>query len=219
MNTKIKQGFLGGFAAKNQHKKILQLAFCLFGLSQITWAQTDYSISASISNDIKLSGTSSLHDWDMHSYVFAGNGQFVFKKDDKQTLVGLNSLTFSLPVKSLKSNKKGLNKNAYKALKKDTYKNIMYSLLSAKVSPENDRKFLIKTKGDLTISGMTREVAMDVYCVVNENSTINCSGTEALKMSDYKVKPPSFMWGAMKTGDAITIDFTMVYTNNNPAEL
>ena len=92
---------------KNQHKIILLLAFCLFGFSQITTAQSDYTISESKSNDMKLSGTSSLHDWDMQGYVFTGKAQFDFKKGDDQTLVGINSLTFSLPVTNLKSKKKG----------------------------------------------------------------------------------------------------------------
>jgi hypothetical protein len=30
-------------------------------------------------------------------------------------------------------------------------------------------------------------------------------------MTDYSVKPPKFMLGAMKTGDAITLNFTLVY--------
>jgi hypothetical protein len=52
---------------------------------------------------------------------------------------------------------------------------------------------------------------MDVSCVVNKNKTITCTGSDKLKMSDYQVKPPSFMLGAMKTGDAISLDFTMVF--------
>ena len=195
----------------NQHKIILLLAFCLFGFSQLIRAQSDYAINDSKSNDMKLSGTSSLHDWDMNAHVFTGKAQFDFKKDDHEALVGLNSLSFSLPVTNLKSDKKGLDRKAYKALKTDKYKNITYALLSAKVSPEKDHKFLIKTTGNLTISGTTKEVAMDVYCVVNKDASINCSGTEALKMSDYEVEPPSFAWGAMKTGDAITLYFNIVY--------
>lgn len=95
----------------------------------------------------------------------------------------------------------------------------MYTLVTADVSPEKEYKFLIKTTGNLTISGVTREVAIDVYCVVNNDTSISCSGTETLKMSDYEVKPPSFMLGAMKTGDDITLDFTLVYTNNSSAGL
>lgn len=190
----------------------------VYGLSCLTHvavAQSSYTISDSKSNDMKLSGTSSLHDWDMNAHAFTGKAQFDFKKGEGQILVGINSLTFSLPVTILKSDKKALNKNAYEALQTDKHKNIVYTLLSAKVSPEKDHKFLIKTTGNLTISGTTKEVAMDVYCVVNKDATINCSGSEALKMSDYKVEPPSFMWGAMKTGDDVILAFTMVYVNNN----
>jgi len=168
---------------------------------------------------MKLSGTSSFHDWDMNAHAFTGKAEFDFKNGDDQILIGLNSLTFSLPVTNLKSDKKGLDKNAYKALHTDKHKNIMYTLVTANVSQAKEHKFLIKTTGNLSISGVTREVAMDVYCVVNKDASINCSGTEGLKMSDYNVEPPSFMLGAMKTGDAITLDFTMVYTNNNPGGL
>lgn len=201
---------------KNNHKRGITLVVCcLVSFSQVALAQSTYVISDSKSNDMKLSGTSSLHDWDMNAHAFTGKAEFDFKKDDDQILVGLNSLTFSLPVINLKSDKKGLDKNAYEALHTGKYKNIAYTLLTAKVTPQKDHKFLVKTTGNLTISGVTKEVAMDVYCVVNKDDTIGCSGTESLKMSDYKVEPPSFMWGAMKTGDAVTLDFTMVYSNSN----
>lgn len=199
---------------KNYKQTIVLIVFCLSYITQVAVAQSPYTISDSKSNAMKLSGTSSLHDWDMNAHAFTGKAQFDFKKGDDQTLVGLNSLTFSLLATNLKSDKNGLDKNAYEALHTDKHKNIMYTLLTAKVSLEKDHKFLIKTTGNLTISGITNEVAMDVYCVVNKDATINCSGSEALKMSDYKVEPPSFMWGAMKTGDDVKLDFTMVYVNN-----
>ena len=113
---------------------------------------------------------------------------------------------------NLKSDKKALDKNAYDALKTKEFENILYKLTSAKVSLERDGKFLIKTNGNLTIAGITKEITMDVYCVVNKDTSISCSGSDKLNMSDYKVKPPSFMFGAMKTGDAVTFDFVMVYT-------
>jgi len=219
MSTKIKQVLTAGIPATNQEKKVLLLAFCFVGFSQTIRAQSDYTISEPKSNHMKLSGTSSLHDWDMNTNDFTGTAQFEVKKGDDQTLVGLNSLTFSLPATSLKSDKKGLDENAYDALKTGKYKNIRYTLVTAKVTPAKEQKFLIETIGNLTISGVTKEVVMDVYCMVNKDASISCTGTEALKMSDYDVKPPSFMWGAMKTGDDITLDFTMVYINNNPAGL
>ena len=52
---------------------------------------------------------------------------------------------------------------------------------------------------------------MDVYCLLNKDGTVTCTGSYTLKMTDYDVKPPTFMLGAMKTGDSITLNFTMVY--------
>ena len=59
---------------------------------------------------------------------------------------------------------------------------------------------------------------MDVYCNVNKDSTISCSCSKKLRMSDYEVEPPSFMLGAMKTGDDITLDFLLIYTNETSIE-
>jgi hypothetical protein len=55
---------------------------------------------------------------------------------------------------------------------------------------------------------------MDVHCTVNSDKTITCTGSGKMNMTDYNVAPPTFMSGAMKTGDAITLAFTMVYKNN-----
>jgi polyisoprenoid-binding protein YceI len=196
---------------KNNCNQIaLILLFSLFCIDQITKAQTMYMVSNSKENEIKVSGTSSLHDWSMNAHIFTSEAQFDFNKTDNQQIVNLHSLTFSLPSTHLKSDKKGLDKNAYKALKTENHENIMYTLLSARVSPEKNNQFLIQTKGNLTIAGVTKEILMDVHCKVN-NDAINCSGSNELRMTDYKVRPPTFMLGAMKTGDAVMLSFTMVY--------
>jgi len=199
---------------KNSNRQIiLVMAFFIGGFAQTLSAQSTYSISNSKASDMKLSGTSSMHAWDMNASTFTSEAIFDFKNGDDQQLTGINSLNFSLPVSNLKSDKNALDKNAWKALKTNQHKNIDYHLISAKVSPAKDKQVLLKTSGNLTIAGVTREVQMDVYCIVNKDATITCSGSEKLNMTDYNVKPPSFMFGAMTTGDAVTLDFNVVYKN------
>jgi len=178
--------------------------------SQATCAQTTYRIKESKDIDMKLSGTSTLHKWTMDAKTFTGQGEFELGKNE--TLQGLHSMTFALNVKDLKSGDKGLDKNAYKALKATEFKDILYKLSSATVGQETNGKYLVKTKGDLTIAGVTHVVDMNVYFIINKDGTISCSGSEKLKMTDYQVKPPSFMLGAMKTGDDITLDFRIIYS-------
>jgi polyisoprenoid-binding protein YceI len=196
---------------KNMKQTLILTTICIMGFNSLLKAQTTYKINESKDMDMKLSGTSTLHKWSMDAKTFSGDADFNFKSGSPGQLISVRSLTFSLAVADLKSSESGLNKNAYKALKTNEYKDIDYKLLSATISSEKDNKFLIKAKGDLTIAGVTKEVTLDVYCIVNDDKTITCTGSEKLSMTDYAVKPPTFMLGAMKTGDAITLDFTLVY--------
>jgi polyisoprenoid-binding protein YceI len=178
------------------------------GFNQHLYSQEVYKINESKDINMKLSGTSTLHKWTMNAKTFNGEASFGFTN---HLLSKISSLNFSLAVQDLKSGEKGLDKNAYKALKTNQYKDILYTLTSAKVTPEKDKRYLVTTTGKLSIAGVTNDVSMDVYCVVNQDNSITCTGSDKLKMTDYQVKPPSFMLGAMKTGDAITLDFTLVY--------
>jgi polyisoprenoid-binding protein YceI len=193
---------------KNNFKTIpFLIAICVIGFTTVLCAQTIYKIADSKNNNMKLSGTSTLHDWTMNAPVFSSEAQFVLTG---RQISLLKALTFSLAVADLKSGESGLDKNAYKALKSGDHQNITYKLNSATVSADGN-KFLIKTHGSLTIAGVTKEVSIDVSAVVNADETITCTGSEKLNMTDYQVKPPKFMLGAMKTGNAITLDFTLVY--------
>jgi hypothetical protein len=193
---------------KNNFKTIpFLIAICVIGFTTVLRAQSIYKIADSKNNNMKLSGTSTLHDWTMNAQVFISEAQFVLTS---RQISSLKALTFSLAVADLKSGESGLDKNAYKALKSGDHQNITYKLTSATISPDGN-KFLIKTHGNLTIAGVTKEVTMDVSAIVNADETITCTGSEKLNMTDYQVKPPKFMLGAMKTGDAINLDFTLVY--------
>ena len=200
---------------KNIKQTLILTAICILGFSSMLQAQSVYKINDSKDIDMKLSGTSTLHKWSMDAKTFSGSADFGFKPGSAAALSSIKSLTFSLAVANLKGSESGLNKNAYKALNTKQYKDIDYRLTSATVTPEGENKFLIKAHGSLTIAGVTKEIMMDVHCVVNKDGNITCTGSEQLNMTDYAVKPPKFMLGAMTTGDAITLDFTLVYTKSS----
>ena len=191
-------------------QSFLLLAAALTGYCASVSAQTDYTVPVSNGGNMKLSGTSSLHNWTMNAQTFTGNAAFDFKPGTANRLTAIKALTFNLIVDNLKSKDKGLDKNAYKALKTDQHKSITYSLTSSRISKEVGANYLMETQGALTIAGVTKNVSMMVYCIINNDGTITCKGSKQLKMTDFGVKPPTFL-GMMKTGDDITLDFTMLY--------
>lgn len=53
---------------------------------------------------------------------------------------------------------------------------------------------------------------MKVMVTVNSDRSITCHGTEKLILTDYGIDPPSFMLGAMKVGNNLSIQFDLNYT-------
>lgn len=200
-----------------KHLRSLALILvCIIGFVNTGYSQSTYKVKETKGSDVKLSGTSSLHDWEMEALSSTGEAQFIFKSRGESDLVSITSLSFAVQVKDLKSDNNGLNKNAYKALKSDKYNEICYQLTSSTISPEKGG-YLIKSNGNLIIAGVTKEIRMDVHGVINDDGTVTSKGSYTLNMTDYNVKPPSFMLGAMKTGNAITLDFIVVYKKEKGA--
>tara|TARA_R110002049_G_scaffold191337_1_gene360242 strand:+ start:6528 stop:7127 length:600 start_codon:yes stop_codon:yes gene_type:complete len=187
----------------------------MIGLTNIGYAQTIYKIGNSKNNSVEISGTSTLKDWEMSTESFNGNAQFSFKPGNDNDLTAVTSLNFSVLVKDLKSGTKGLDKHAYEALKAGAYKNILFILKSADVVPLKDNKYKLTINGTHNIAGVEKDMVMEVYATVNTDGSITFRGSDELKMTDYKVEPPTFLFGAMKSGDKITLDFTLVYEKAN----
>lgn len=169
--------------------------------TQRVHGQTSYKVMAG--SEIKVSGTSTLHDWNMLARSFSCDGNFIVKGGQLQDV---SSLNFILPVTNLKSKEDGMDGRAYKALKEEQFKTITFKLTQATVIPQQK---IIKATGNLTIGGVTNEITIQTDYVLNADETITCKGKKPIKMSDYKIKQISMMLGALKTGDALNIDILL----------
>jgi polyisoprenoid-binding protein YceI len=149
---------------------------------------------------ITIEGTSTLHEWSMTSKEASYDA--VFETSTHSEPVRLTSLAFSLPAESLRSGKSAMDKNAYNALKTDVNKQITFQLVSSKVEGKK-----IQCTGKLRIAGTTKQIEVDVEYNVLPGGSLQCKGSKKILMTDYKVEPPSFMFGSVTTGDEITIAF------------
>jgi len=159
--------------------------------------------------DVKVLGTSNLHDWSMEDKDVACSVQFTYAAG-KAIPVSLTTFTFTLPVHSLKSGKSGMDSKAYDAMKAKDQGNIGFTASSSTIVPGADNQFVVKSKGNLTIAGVSKAVFLTAACSVKDYGTITCAGKDTLLMSDYQIKPPTYMLGALKTGNKLTIDYTMI---------
>jgi hypothetical protein len=169
-------------------------------------AQTKYESIGGVK--IVIEGTSNIHDWDMKSDKGSCSG--IFDVSNTGAVTGMSFLNFSVPAESLKSEHTSMDKNSYKALHTSKYAQINFTASSATIKPNGNTGYVLTAKGRLTISGVTKDVVLTANGVVNPDKSITYSGAYQLKMTDYSVEPPSLMFGAIKTGDAITVKFNLL---------
>lgn len=170
-------------------------------------AQTVFGVKDKPS--IVISGTSTLHDWDMtcsNANVIAN-----LTMGTNNEINTFNSVVFSMLVNDLKSKHTAMDNNAYKALKKDKNPAIAFVMTpgTGTVTSLGNGNYTLKCKGKLTVAGTTLETDLTANCKVNADKTITVSGTKDIDMTTYKVDPPSFMMGAVKTGKNIKLKFSV----------
>lgn len=166
-----------------------------------------FTISNS-SSTLTIEGTSSLHDWEEVAEIFKGSIRI-----DKDTEFFIKKLDVTIQAESLKSGKRAMDKNTYKALKTDTYKTISYTLTSVKNLIDNGNgNYTAEVSGNLTIAGVKKGISMNLTLAFINNG-LSIKGEKKIKMTDYNIEPPKALLGTITTGDEITVNFNLKSSN------
>lgn len=192
------------------NRSIISRTLFLLGLTVlIGWgAQAQQTYTVSGEQEMKVSGTSTIHDWDMVATDGITGTANMLLENGKLTKISTLTLTF--PVKSLKSGKSSMDSNAYKALLEPKNPNIKFEMTELVGITGNT----IKTKGKLTIAGDTQIVPITVSYKVS-GSTVTFTGTHPIKFTQFKVSPPSAVFNTIKTGDDLTLAFKSNFSKKN----
>ncbi len=169
-------------------------------------AQQNYSLAGK--SEFIVSGTSTIHDWEMPSEGGA-NGKAKMKIENGK-LVQLGSLTLEVPVESLKSGKNAMDKNAYEALSSQKHPYVKFELTEVTQITADQ----VKAKGKLTIAGNTQPVTMQTNYRIDGN-TVQFTGTQQIKFSQFSLKPPSAVFNTIKTGDQLEITYKANFSQLN----
>ncbi len=186
--------------SSNLIKQCTRVLIISLVVSVVTTVRAQVAYKQLPTSKLELTGTSTLHNWEMTSKDLSI--QVNFKLNADGTPAELDGLKVSLPAESLKSGKGAMDKNAYNSLKTEQFKSIIFSATSGKFNADK-----VKLNGNLTISGVTQAIELEATCKEQPDKSLQCKGTKALKMSDYKVEPPTFAFGTVKTGNDININF------------
>lgn len=187
-------------------KKVVLSLFLL----QLAFLSTTAQVKFHAKDDLNLlvSGTSTLHDWDMKAAK--GECKAIITFNDSGRITNITDLTFVAPAEGLKSGHEGMDINAYKALKTDRFKTITFILSAAKVNADGT----INGIGKLTIAGVTHDAELIVTYKINHDKSVSISGSKKINLFYYNMQPSVFMGGLFKIGDEINVKFDLTLFKN-----
>lgn len=152
-----------------------------------------------------IKGTSNLHEWESSVKDVRATGTLTM---DAGTLQSIQSLQVEIPVKSIKSPKGSIMDNkTYDALKAKQYPNIVYNLEKVTALNKKGDSYDINATGTLSFAGASKKIDMTVKGKVGGDGSVTFSGSKKLKMTDYKIDPPTALFGTLTTGDEVEIVF------------
>jgi polyisoprenoid-binding protein YceI len=122
----------------------------------------------------------------------------------------VKSIVLTIPVEGLKSDRDGLDKNMYKALKASGNPNIVFRFRSATPGAAASE---FRVEGELEVAGRTQPIELIVRGSECPEG-IAIEGSKALLMTSFGIKPPSMFLGTLKTNDEVVIEWRLVLAHN-----
>lgn len=167
-------------------------------------AQESFHLVADKSS-VEIDGTSTLHDWNMKTTDLKCTAVMGM---DGAVVNSIANVTFSCPAESLKSNESSImDKKAYKAIKSDKYPEISFASDSVENLESNGNEFSGVLVGKLQLVGVTKTVHIPFKGKISDASQAVVDGSFNLKMSEYGIEQVTAMFGAIKTGDDLTLKY------------
>lgn len=191
---------------KSKYLLLLIISISFSTLNSIGFAQVYKIIPASSS--MTIFGTTNVHDF--QSKVGQISGEVVINASKQ-----VQSLSVDVPVKGIKSNEKAMDNKTYEAFKSDKNPNISFRLIEVGSLQINDNEMEGIVSGNLTMAGVTRKVSFKAIGKSNKAGMYQVKGALPLKMTDFKMTPPTALMGMMKVGDAITLKFDVTIATPN----
>lgn len=183
------------------------LAF-LVSLTTVATAQKANLVDAE-SGWMKIAGTSTIHDWEAD--VNELNASYTLAPDEE---VPVSDFSFTIPVKSIKSGKSGMDRRIYDAFKSGDHPQISFRMTEAVRTAGDSGSITLEVTGELAMAGVTKTVTLPVKGEKSESGWL-FTGSHSLDMTDYDMDPPSAMFGTIKSGEKVTVTFNLVVSNQN----
>ncbi len=177
-------------------KTLINVSILLIMLLPLTsFGQQKLTVSAKES-EVKITGTSSLHDWEEFAQEFSVSG---VKENSKIT-----NLEVKITTASIESGHSSImDDKTHEALKAKKYPVIVLKAEELEIVGNQN----IKGTGKLILAGQEKSVPISSTAKLIGEDTLSVTGSIDIVMSEYGIDPPTAMFGTLTTGDKVTVHY------------
>lgn len=183
------------------------------------WMRVDTPMALQPESKLWVEGTSTTKSWSCQAPVVEAD---IIANDAgaAAAIVGgekaVRSVTLRVNAPKLDCGNGTMTNHALKALKAEQHRTITFTLGSYDLAKAADgAKGTLN--GTLTLGGVARPVAIVATARDAGAGKVRVTGAYQLKMTDYGLRPPSLMMGAMKVRDEVTVKFDLQLKAAPPA--
>jgi polyisoprenoid-binding protein YceI len=162
-------------------------------------------------SEITIEGTSTLHAFHCKTdkilaYVDVDPA---YTKDLTKVAKPLVSVKVNIVARTLTCGGGTIDNNMYKTLKADEFQLIKYTMSGYDLLDATSSSFSANTKGTLQIAGQDKAVDIKIDAARLAEGKATAEGEQTIKLTDFGIDPPSFMFGRLKVGNEVKVKFNL----------
>ena len=181
-----------------------------------------FRLAARPDSRLWLEGTSNIRSWSCRATAIDASidvSTVASSADPAAIAAHVQHVTIKLPVGNLRCGNGRMDRNMYRALKADDPQ-ASFILGSFHAVPSRDRHAAyLRTAGTLTVAGENRTLDVDVRTRHMPDGTLIAEGTVPVNMSDFGIAPPTALFGAIRTGNRVTVRFELRVSTEPPVTI
>ncbi|MEX0600471.1 MAG: YceI family protein [Rhodothermales bacterium] len=183
-----------------KNSPVLSILVLSFILIAATWSADPTQMTITPESRMWVDGTSTVHDWTCDVGEVDGNVTL-----DAET-GAVSKAAVTVASSSIECDSRTMNRKVAEALAIDDFPVIRYTLSTADVMSSGE-ELRIDAVGTLELAGASKEMSSSLVGQPASEGGYVFTGTLPITMSTFDIDPPTAMFGALKTGDDVTVRF------------
>lgn len=178
-------------------------------MSYSTAQSSEYILDNDSPPEIYITGTSTLHDWKVTAPEVKGMPSSILINPDAQ--VPISPFTIEIAVNPMDGGRgNAMNEKIKTALKSKDFPHIIFSVQNSIQQTGALETSQITFNGELSMAGSKIPVSIITQWERTDQGVV-IKGEFPMKLSDFKIDPPTAMFGQIKTRDDIIAHFEFRY--------